>query len=499
MANKEIIFQNAARDLGTGQFFALKLIDGGTVYTMYLEELTQPPRQPAIASQITATGVPVIAPSGAGDVIGIGTTNTIPLWTDGPNSVIGNSLLSQSGGNVVMASGNLVLAAAGLITFPDNVRQVFNPGAAVAGLNVGAVAVDPTTPINGDLWYDSALDLLRARISGASVTIGATNPGGLDTQVQFNDSSAFGGDAGLTYNKTSNVLTITSGGLTLASGSNLIGSGIANRIGTAGTNDATADTMLTSSGATKRALTLQGSRAAGNADPLFAITDFTAGANVLRMTSDGAITSNYINILSGSTVIAQNSSFAFSTSNQGTSGTVGPIGLFLSSSGSGASRMVTLGNDTSAIGAMLQNTGGRQRVVADIPNTTTAFAAITGLGFNSSAAGKYTGRLVIKCNNTTATEGIKFDFNGGTATVSAFWAVASVSAGGTTVLGTVISTSLAGVMNFTTITGETLIVIEFSLVASGAGTVIPRFAENSTAVGTATVELGSFMWTESTP
>lgn len=34
-------------------------------------------------------------------------------------------------------------------------------------------------------------------------------PGGSTTQIQFNDSSAFGGDAGLTYDKTTDTLTIT--------------------------------------------------------------------------------------------------------------------------------------------------------------------------------------------------------------------------------------------------------------------------------------------------
>lgn len=42
---------------------------------------------------------------------------------------------------------------------------------------------------------------------------GGGTPGGSDTQVQFNDAGAFGGDAGLTYNKTTNVLKITSGEL----------------------------------------------------------------------------------------------------------------------------------------------------------------------------------------------------------------------------------------------------------------------------------------------
>jgi hypothetical protein len=36
---------------------------------------------------------------------------------------------------------------------------------------------------------------------------GGGTPGGLNTQVQFNDSATFGGDAGLTYNKTTDTLT----------------------------------------------------------------------------------------------------------------------------------------------------------------------------------------------------------------------------------------------------------------------------------------------------
>ncbi len=40
---------------------------------------------------------------------------------------------------------------------------------------------------------------------------GSTVPGGSNTQVQFNDSGAFGGDAGLTYNKATDVLTAVGG------------------------------------------------------------------------------------------------------------------------------------------------------------------------------------------------------------------------------------------------------------------------------------------------
>jgi hypothetical protein len=38
---------------------------------------------------------------------------------------------------------------------------------------------------------------------------GGGTPGGSDTQVQFNDGGAFGGDSALTWNKTTNILTVT--------------------------------------------------------------------------------------------------------------------------------------------------------------------------------------------------------------------------------------------------------------------------------------------------
>jgi hypothetical protein len=45
----------------------------------------------------------------------------------------------------------------------------------------------------------------------------ASSPGGSDTQVQFNDGGVFGGDAGLTFNKTSKALTLGGGTVTTSS------------------------------------------------------------------------------------------------------------------------------------------------------------------------------------------------------------------------------------------------------------------------------------------
>jgi hypothetical protein len=73
-------------------------------------------------------------------------------------------------------------------------------GAAAPGtgtINQNELAVDTT---NKRIYIGAA--------DGSGTLIGAA-PGGSDTQVQFNDSGNLGGDSGLTYNKTTDSLTIT--------------------------------------------------------------------------------------------------------------------------------------------------------------------------------------------------------------------------------------------------------------------------------------------------
>lgn len=106
----------------------------------------------------------------------------------------------------LLQNSNITLSDAGALTFPDDIRQTFNPGANNAGINVGALAGDPATPSNGDLWYDSTGNLLRARINGATVSLGAGGggtPGGANTEVQFNNAGAFGGVSGVTSDGSS--------------------------------------------------------------------------------------------------------------------------------------------------------------------------------------------------------------------------------------------------------------------------------------------------------
>lgn len=80
------------------------------------------------------------------------------------------------------------------------------------GQNAGApTATTSDTLNNGALYYDTSTNKARVRISGSFVDIatGSATVAGSDTQVQFNDGGAFGAESAFTWNKTTNVLTIT--------------------------------------------------------------------------------------------------------------------------------------------------------------------------------------------------------------------------------------------------------------------------------------------------
>jgi len=85
------------------------------------------------------------------------------------------------------------------------------------GSHDGTISAGMTTIVTEGSTY---ADTLWKLTTDGTITIGTTalafsqhsggsgTPGGSDTQVQFNDSGSFSGDAGLTYNKTTDALTV---------------------------------------------------------------------------------------------------------------------------------------------------------------------------------------------------------------------------------------------------------------------------------------------------
>ena len=134
------------------------------------------------------------------------TNGTGPVFYD---DTTGNSLIfnvQSLSGNRTITWPNTTLTVAGIDVanaWADGVKQTFNPDATNAGINVGSVAGDPSTPANGDLWYDSTANELTARINGANVALGSGGGGGItigtttitsgtNTRVLYNNSGVVG-------------------------------------------------------------------------------------------------------------------------------------------------------------------------------------------------------------------------------------------------------------------------------------------------------------------
>lgn len=149
--------------------------------------------------------------------------------TDNPGAERTDVTITTGGGSAyatIQDEGASVTQRAVLNFIGSGVTAVDNPGATRTDITISsggsayATVQDEGTP----LTQRTSINFIGAGVTavdnaGASrtdVTIsggGGGTPGGSDTQVQFNDAGSFGGDAGLTYNKTTDRLT--SGSLTV--------------------------------------------------------------------------------------------------------------------------------------------------------------------------------------------------------------------------------------------------------------------------------------------
>jgi len=111
-----------------------------------------------------------------------------------------NAIIRADGtGGVTIQSSALTLDDNGGLTFPE-ISAPSTPASAKVVLYAKS---------DGLLYSKDDAGLETVVTGGAG---GGGSPGGSDTQVQFNDSSSFGGDADLTWNKTTNTLSLSNGG-----------------------------------------------------------------------------------------------------------------------------------------------------------------------------------------------------------------------------------------------------------------------------------------------
>jgi len=118
--------------------------------------------------ELDEQGAPSFAPAGKIDLWAqdVGGRGRLFVGDDGTQTEVALISQAQTLADKTLGSGTIVNSA---ITW-NNFRQIFTPGASIAGINVGEQAADPTVPVNGDLYYQTGVGF-RARDQGAWITL----------------------------------------------------------------------------------------------------------------------------------------------------------------------------------------------------------------------------------------------------------------------------------------------------------------------------------------
>ena len=357
------------------------------------------------------------------------------------------------------------------------------------------------------LQTDGAGNLTWAPAANGGNT-GNGTPGGANTQVQFNDAGSFGGDAGFTYNKTTNTLAVTSN---ITAGNNITSSNLsvsnANVSNTLVVSQINAGNIALTGNVTD-ANWIHSSYFLGNGHNLFGLV----GANVVGQVSFANVANNVAGAnVTGAVALAN---VANSVSGANVSGQVGNALVAGSVYNSTQANITSLGNLTS-LTVIGNTTLGNQTVsnyfvgnlfgianlarnvtLASQPNitsvgtlTTLTVSGTTTLG-NSTTSNYFIGNLYGVANSAILANTANLANVANTANL----ANAAVLAGTVTVnaqpnitsVGTLSSLNVSGNVNAGNFVGNFVGNVSNANYASFAGTVTTNAQPNITSVGTLT-------------
>ena len=145
-------------------------------------------------------------------------TTTLTI-ADGKTFTVSNTLTFTGTDNssVAFGAGGTVAYVGLANSWTSGIKQTFAPSATTAGINVGTLAGQPSSPANGDLVYNSTATALQAYINGAWVSLGAGGGGGSGTvnsgtQYQLAYYATTGtAVSGLTTGTSGQVLALSAG------------------------------------------------------------------------------------------------------------------------------------------------------------------------------------------------------------------------------------------------------------------------------------------------
>jgi hypothetical protein len=304
------------------------------------------------------------------------TSNLITLTANSTSSdlniAVGNANITA---NTISITGNTNFANAvvfsNAVTWSSTQSPVFNSNVTVNNaISVGNTTVNAVINSTSLALSNSTVSYVFAspnsaqyaannyylNANGQWVQFAQVSAGGSNTQVQFNDSTSFGGTAGFTFNKTSNTLTVgtaTVNSTTINSTAYNIGTSlIANASGVYTTGTVNAASITTSGVST-------------NTSGVYPSTN-TSGSALGSSTQRWIINANTINT-SGNLTIGTSSGI-------NANGTIGLSGQVLSSNG------------TSVYWSNISGVGSGTTLTDSVTLTNTSPAAMT---ITPSAAGSY--------------------------------------------------------------------------------------------------------------
>jgi hypothetical protein len=173
---------NGTIQLGTGEQIITTGVDGDIALTIYSTNAT-------LSAETSLMSLDIQSNPGANGVY-------LKMQSDIGGGAVENYKFTTAG---------LTLGGVS-ITYSDNIKQTFNPGATTAGFNFGAHTADPSSLANGDAWYNSTGNQLKARINGATVVLGASTSSGTTTNYYI--AADQGTTSGTAVNVTDAVFAI---------------------------------------------------------------------------------------------------------------------------------------------------------------------------------------------------------------------------------------------------------------------------------------------------